>query len=149
MIDGKYTIHAKNVEKRTLFTHENAMLFLARDAALIPTLKFYQNECAMLGSGQAHLDSIDKLLGRITEFQAAGHENHSYRIPGLDPLTAEGQEIERDLEEKVAPEEVPRDEIPQQEQSEGTEEEDSGGGTTSEESLVSEGGDSPPTDEKP
>ena len=165
MIDSKYSIHAKGVENRTLFTQDNAMLFLARDAALIPTLMFYQEECARLGSGQAHIDSIDALIVRVREFQQVGIENHSYRVPGLDPVTDEvpnygsAAGVEEDMgnpaltqadtpseegSDEAAPAEV-SDQVPQQEGSEvGTTEEvpEGGGGDTPSENTGS-------TDEEP
>lgn len=103
-IDRKFQIHAKNVVSRKLYTEGNAILFLARDAALLPTLQTYLNVCRELGSSEEHLSAVESLQERVKAFQNAGTKD-SYRIPGFVPPNYEETEGLFTKEGDVNPEE--------------------------------------------
>lgn len=70
-VERKYNFVARSVEHQTLHTHDDAMVFLAKDRALPATLRFYREECARLGVEQRQLDGIDRLIERVEAFQVA------------------------------------------------------------------------------
>jgi hypothetical protein len=107
-IDSKFIIHAKHATHRYLATHEDAMIFLARDAALPATLRAYREECERLGSDEAQLRSIDALIGRVDEFQGIHGSRVAY-IVNPDP-TAEVSVEAAPLEESTQEEQTPQEE---------------------------------------
>lgn len=131
-IDSKFAIHAKHVTHRYLATEDNAMIFLARDAALPATLRAYREECERLGSDEAQLKSIDALMVRVDEFQA---ENGSRVAHIINP-----PEVAVEAPVEAAPLEEPAldEQTPQVEGEGGTEE---GQGETSDEAPDDSGGD--------
>lgn len=68
-IDRKFKFIAVNPCNGNVYTEDNAVVFCAKDQALIPTLSAYRDECKKIGCGNEHLESIDLLIGRILEFQ--------------------------------------------------------------------------------
>jgi len=52
------------------YTEKDAILFCAKDKALIPTLQAYYSECHKLGCGKEHLESVELLMDRVKIFQA-------------------------------------------------------------------------------
>lgn len=69
MIDRKFKILAVNPCNGKIYTEENAMLFCAKDLALIETLHGYREKCKDIGCGDEHLESISLLMERVSEFQ--------------------------------------------------------------------------------
>ncbi|MCK5019397.1 MAG: hypothetical protein KAS32_20230 [Candidatus Peribacteraceae bacterium] len=69
VIDRKFKFVGVNPCKGKVYTEDNAMIFCAKDAALLPTLETYYYECKKLGCGKEHLESIDLLIARVTVFQ--------------------------------------------------------------------------------
>ena len=130
-IDSKFAIHAKHVTHRYLATEENAMIFLARDAALPATLRAYREECERLGSDEAQLKSIDALIVRVDEWQAKNGSRVAHIINPPEVVEA------APLEEPVLDEQTPQvegegwAEEGQEETSEDAPD-DSGGDTTEE-----------------
>ncbi|MBU0665380.1 MAG: hypothetical protein KJ990_12670 [Proteobacteria bacterium] len=82
-IDRKFKFVATNPCKGNVYTEQNAMIFCAKDKALIPTLQAYYVECARLGCGNEHLESIELLMERVKIFQAVGDEEHRH-IPDTE-----------------------------------------------------------------
>jgi hypothetical protein len=80
IIDRKFKILAVNPVKGKIYTEENAVLFAAKDKALIPALLKYYEACEKLGCDSTHLESIKLLMERVEKFQA---ENES-RVPDTD-----------------------------------------------------------------
>jgi len=70
-IDRKYIIRACNPAKEipTEHTEHDSVLFLAKDAALPDTLRFYRQECARRGAAKEQLFGIDLLVMRVEKFQ--------------------------------------------------------------------------------
>ena len=69
MIDRKYKIIAYNPCSGGIHTEEDAVLFLAKDLAILPTLKEYLSECNNLGCENSHLQSVRLLMERIEAYQ--------------------------------------------------------------------------------
>ncbi len=80
MIDRKFKFVAVNPCNKKVYTEENAVVFCAKDKALLSTLEMYYHECACLGCGSSHLESIDLLIGRVKSFQ----EKKEVRIPDTE-----------------------------------------------------------------
>lgn len=80
MIDHKFKFVATNPCKGNVFTEENAVVFLAKDKALIPALMVYSEECVVLGSNPEHIESLRLLIGRVKEYQA----NVECRVPDTE-----------------------------------------------------------------
>lgn len=70
-IDRKFEIDAVNPVSGKRYTHENAVLFCAKDRAFLQILPHYLQACKELGSNPEHLESIGLLIERVMEFQKA------------------------------------------------------------------------------
>lgn len=68
-IDWKYKIHAVNRATDKVRTDDEAILFLAKDDAVPPTLAFYYEECQRIGAEQGQLDSIRLLQTRVQNWR--------------------------------------------------------------------------------
>ena len=69
-IDRKFKITAVNPCKpEKVYTENEGIFFTAKDAALIPALIAYANECCKLGANKEHIESIDLLIGRVSDYQ--------------------------------------------------------------------------------
>jgi len=130
-IDSKFAIHAKHVTHRYLATEENAMIFLARDAALPATLRAYREECERLGSDEAQLKSIDALIVRVDEWQAKNGSRVAHIVN--PPEVAEAAPLEEPVLDEQTPQ-VEGEGWAEEGQEETSEDapDDSGGDTTEE-----------------
>ena len=70
IIDRKFLIYAKSRSSDTVYTEQNAIVFLARDIALPAALREYLRECRALKCDQMQLGSIEVLYSRVIAFQA-------------------------------------------------------------------------------
>ncbi len=68
-IDRKFKFLAINPCNKKIYDEENAVVFVAKDKALIPTLMAYQEECKKLGCESEHIKSIGLLIERVANFQ--------------------------------------------------------------------------------
>ena len=93
MIDRKYKILAVNPCSGNIHTEDDAILFLAKDLAVLPMLVTYAEECSLLGCEDTHIDSINLLIERVEEYQKA----HKIKVPDTDTPC----EIERCIRGKV------------------------------------------------
>ncbi|MCP5006902.1 MAG: hypothetical protein GY941_23590 [Planctomycetes bacterium] len=80
MIDRKFKFVATNPCKDTVYTEENAIVFCAKDKALIPALRAYAGACVAIDCGEEHINSIDLLIDRVKDFQ----ENIECRVPDTE-----------------------------------------------------------------
>lgn len=80
MIDRKFKFVAVNPCNQKVYTEENAMIFCAKDKALIPALRAYVAACVALDCGDEHIESIALLMGRIKKYQ---HDTES-RVPDTE-----------------------------------------------------------------
>ena len=69
VIDRKFKILAVNPCNGNFYTEDNAILFCAKDQALVAALVAYGDECERIGCGPEHLESIDLLINRVTAYQ--------------------------------------------------------------------------------
>lgn len=82
-IDRKFRIKAYNLGSGEEHSEEDAVLFLARDKALLYTLLDYRRNCKELGTGPDHIKGINLLIGRVRKYQ----QEHGSKIPDTDPVT--------------------------------------------------------------
>ena len=92
IIDRKFKILAVNPCNGKIYTEENAILFRAKDAALLPALQAYFEACSRLLCNPEHLNSIDLLIARVSKYQ----RNVEIRVPDTNLQC----EIERCIEGK-------------------------------------------------
>ena len=52
-----------------VYAEENAIVFCAKDAAVIAMLKEYKRACKTLGSNPEHIKSINLLTERVRDYQ--------------------------------------------------------------------------------
>lgn len=95
MIDRKYKIMAVNPCSGNVHTEEDAILFLAKDLAVLPMLETYVEECNLLGCEATHLDSINLLIERVEKYQ----KNVTTKIPDTNTTC----EIERCIKGIIKP----------------------------------------------
>jgi len=84
MIDRKFKFVAVNPCNQKVYTEENAIIFCAKDAALLPTLETYYHECKALHCGSEHLESINLLIERVKGFQAIGNDENRFHVPDTE-----------------------------------------------------------------
>ena len=77
MIDRKYKILAINPVSGGIHTEEDAILFLAKDEAILPMLDTYLEECELLGCEDTHIDSLLLLMKRVETYQ----KEHGKKVP--------------------------------------------------------------------
>ena len=69
IIDRKFIFTAVNPCNGKHYTQENAIVFAAKDLALVPALVRYRKACVALGCSASHLVSWDMLMQRVKIFQ--------------------------------------------------------------------------------
>ena len=81
-IDRKFKFIAVHTTKKTIFTEDDAVLFLAKDAALPATLKFYHQECRGMGADPKQLEGIKLLIDRVDQYQRMNPKR--VKVPDVD-----------------------------------------------------------------
>ncbi|HBF42332.1 MAG TPA: hypothetical protein DDW42_01640 [Desulfobacteraceae bacterium] len=94
MIDRKYKILAINPVSGGIHTEDDAILFLAKDLAVIPMLEAYIEECELLGCEDTHLDGLNILVERVMKYQKD--------VDAKVPDTNRPGEIERTIKGLIA-----------------------------------------------
>ena len=77
VIDTKYEFFAwkrNAINTETDFDEHEALIFRAKDNALVPTLRFYYDECARLGSKIEHLQEVVRLIERVEQWREMNPE---------------------------------------------------------------------------
>ena len=69
IVDRKFKILAINPCNGKIYTEHNSILFVAKDAALLPALNAYLTECRNIGANLEHIESVEMLIERVTTFQ--------------------------------------------------------------------------------
>jgi hypothetical protein len=69
MIDRKFKFVAVNPCNKKVYTEADAVVFCAKDKALIPALLAYAKECERLGANEEHIQSVRLLIQRVDVFQ--------------------------------------------------------------------------------
>jgi len=89
-LDGKFAISATSMEHGTVHDENDSVLFLAKDLAFLPALRFYRGECERIGAASAQLRGIDLLIGRVEAWQ---YEHPALlKVPDVDDSPA-GRQI--------------------------------------------------------
>lgn len=84
VIDRKFRFIAVNPANGKIYTEKAAMVFVAKDAALLPTLRAYYHECKLLGCDENHMESIRLLLGRVVSFQGEHGSQTADTVVGVE-----------------------------------------------------------------
>ncbi len=95
-IDRKFNISAHCLEHGHQHDQFDAMLFLAKDRALVPMLHHYRQLCESLGAEQRQLNGVDLLIGRVVKWQA--EHPQLLKVADIDD-TEMGRQIIRPNEE--------------------------------------------------
>lgn len=69
-IDRKFIITAFHATKNTRYTEDDSILMLAKDDAVVPTLRFYLEECKRQGAGPAQIQAVKLLIWRVERWRA-------------------------------------------------------------------------------
>jgi len=93
VIDRKFEFTALNPCNGHVHTQKDALVLCAKDAAVVPALKAYRDECARLGCNEEHIASINLLIERVQRYQIL--------IEMIVPDTVGKCELERCLEGKL------------------------------------------------
>lgn len=84
-LDIKFYGEIYKYKDNSLVPDDQWVVFLAKDAALPATLKFYREECVRLGTDERQLGAIDDLIVRVEEWQAL----HPEKVHAADIGSAE------------------------------------------------------------
>lgn len=90
-IDRKFSIMAKCIEHDHVYDHNHAVLFLAKDKALVKTLAFYMEECRNLNATSTQLTGIALLIERVKRYQEANKD--IVKVADIDADTIAGASI--------------------------------------------------------
>lgn len=82
-LDGKFygTIYKNKDGSRV--PDDQFVVFLAKDKAFLPTLRFYFDECERQGAEQSQLNAVIALIARVEAWQAAHPE--LMKVPDVHP----------------------------------------------------------------
>ena len=69
IIDWKYKFVATNPCSGSVHTEKDAIVFLAKDAAVPAMLKAYLAECVRLGCDELHREAVQLLFKRVVSYQ--------------------------------------------------------------------------------
>lgn len=69
VIDRKFKFLAVNPCSGNVYTEKNAVVFCAKDKALVPALRAYAGACVAIDANPEHIESIDLLIERVAEYQ--------------------------------------------------------------------------------
>ncbi len=69
VVDRKFKFVAVNPCNGKVYTEENAVVFCAKDRALVAAIEAYISSAGFFGAADEHLESMGLLLGRVNEYQ--------------------------------------------------------------------------------
>lgn len=81
-IDTKFKITAYCEEHEDYHNDRDAVLFLCKDRAFLPTLRYYRNICVQIGAGERQILAVDQLIGRVERWQAIHPD--MMKVPDVD-----------------------------------------------------------------
>jgi hypothetical protein len=64
-LDGKFHGIVVKSKDQSIVPEDEWIVFLAKDNALLPMLKFYREECERIGADLKHLYGIDHLIAKV------------------------------------------------------------------------------------
>lgn len=79
-LDGKFYGVIHRHKDHAVEPPDSWILFVARDNALIPTLKFYKEECRRIGADQSQLVAIDELIFRVAQWRSEHPDQCKFRM---------------------------------------------------------------------
>jgi len=82
VIDTKFTINAQCIEHNHFYTESEAVLFLCKDQAFLPTLRYYRHVCVQVGAGERQVRAVDKLIERVVQWQRDNPDK--MKVPDVD-----------------------------------------------------------------
>lgn len=74
-LDAKFSGHIFKVKDGSMVGEDEYVVFLAKDSAFLPTLKFYLEECKRQGADEDQLKAVAALIERVVEWRS----NFAYR----------------------------------------------------------------------
>lgn len=81
-IDRKFIFSASCREHDHTYDENHAMVFTAKDAALVPMLRYYREHCERIGALPRQLIALDLLIERVIRYQAMNPER--VKVPDVD-----------------------------------------------------------------
>lgn len=78
-LDAKFSGVIFKIKDGSIVTDDEYVVFLAKDDAFAETIRFYREACYRLGSDQAQLDAVDRMIGRLDDWRAANP--HRLKVP--------------------------------------------------------------------
>jgi hypothetical protein len=81
-LDGKF--HGVIVKNKdgSIVPQDEWIVFLAKDDALLPTLKFYEKECERIGAQPEQLKAISELIERVAIWRRENMDK--CKVPDVD-----------------------------------------------------------------
>lgn len=70
-VDWKFRIDATALHNGKAYSELDSVLFLCKDVAVGPMLRFYRQECVRLGCAANQIEAIDLLIDRVAAWQRA------------------------------------------------------------------------------
>jgi hypothetical protein len=83
-IDRKFNINAISRNSGKAYSHQNAVLFLAKDKAFALTLPTYLEKCREVGAGPDQIRAVELLIERVNLYQSACPGE--VKVPDVDPI---------------------------------------------------------------
>lgn len=82
-LDGKFAGSIHRVGDGEEIQPDQFVVFLAKDNAFLPTLRFYREECERIGAGLEQLLAVDRLIGRVELWRQ--NNPHLWKVPDAEP----------------------------------------------------------------
>lgn len=78
-LDAKFSGVIFKVKDGTIVPDDQYMVFLTKDRAFLPTLKFYRAECERIGADEEHLAAVDRTIERAVIWRL--HNAEKMKVP--------------------------------------------------------------------
>lgn len=78
-LDAKFSGVIFKVKDGSIVPDDEYMVFLAKDAAFLPTLQFYRSECVRLGADREHIEAVNRTIDRLVVWQDSNR--HRLKVP--------------------------------------------------------------------
>ena len=85
-LDAKFSGVIFKVKDGSIVPDDEYMVFLAKDQAFLPTLKFYREQCVKLRADEEHIEAVDRTIDRLITWR----ENNQHRLKVPD---AKGEKL--------------------------------------------------------
>jgi hypothetical protein len=78
-LDAKFSGVIFKVKDGSIVPDDEYMVFLAKDQAFLPTLRFYREECKRIGADDDHIAAVDRTIKRLLNWR--GNNPHRLKVP--------------------------------------------------------------------